>query len=374
MKTFTYLAKAATFATAAVLMTPADLAEACTGITLRGADGTVVRARTMEWASFDLEAEISVFPRGYQFTADNMPDGHRGRSWEARYGMVATTGMGRPVAVDGINEAGLSAGAFYLPGFSEFPPFDPADAENTIAPTDVVAFVLAQYATLDEVREGLDGIRVAALSDPSLGFPAPLHTVVTDRQGNSIVIEIVEQEMRIHDAPLGVITNSPTYDWHMTNLRNYLNLSGTALPHRTAGEIDFAPLGAGSGMLGLPGDFTPPSRFVRAVAFTQNARPTEGGFDTVRESFRILDNFNVPVEAVANSEHAQEANLVLSATQFTTAADTRNLRFYYHTMHNRQLRMVDLNEIDFANIGTDVISRPVDPGRDPGVETLSLVD
>ncbi|MFZ0725270.1 MAG: linear amide C-N hydrolase [Desulfobacterales bacterium] len=97
--------------------------------------------------------------------------------------------------------------------------------------------------------------------------------------------------------PLGVITNSPSFDWHMTNLRNYINLSAVALPTKKIEDLDFAPLGGGSGMIGLPGDFTPPSRFVRAIAWSQTTRPMEKSDEAIYDLFRIRDNFNVPLGA-----------------------------------------------------------------------------
>ena len=125
----------------------------------------------------------------------------------------------------------------------------------------------------------------------------PVHYLVTDASGKAIVIEFLKGELKVFDAPLGVLTNAPSYDWHETNMRNYVNLSPVALPDKKIENLDFKPLGGGSGMIGLPGDFTPPSRFVRAVAFTQTARPTKTGGESMYELFRILDNFNVPLGA-----------------------------------------------------------------------------
>ena len=104
-------------------------------------------------------------------------------------------------------------------------------------------------------------------------------------------------QLKVYDAFLGVITNSPTYDWHLTNLRNYLHLSPDARQTMALGDLNLTPLGAGSGMLGLPGDYTPPSRFVRATALTASARPLKTSTDAVFEAFRILDNFNIPLGA-----------------------------------------------------------------------------
>ena len=98
-----------------------------------------------------------------------------------------------------------------------------------------------------------------------------MHFVVHDRSGKSVVIEPTDKTLKIFDNPLGVMTNSPTFDWHMTNLRNYINLTVTNVPPIDLGGVTLAQFGQGSGLRGLPGDFTPPSRFVRAVAFSQSA-------------------------------------------------------------------------------------------------------
>ena len=199
-------------------------------------------------------------------------------------------------------------------------------------------------------------------------------TFISDNseRNKSIVIEWLDGEVKIFEAQLGVITNAPSYDWHMTNLRNYINLSPVALPTKNIDELDFSPLGGGSGMIGLPGDFTPPSRFVRAVAFSQTARKTNGGYDTVRETFRILDNFNVPANAAEGADDSLESNdVMMSATQITTAADLKNKVFYFHTQFNRRVRMLDLKRIDFSKIGPNMISQPADKTKDEDIIDLT---
>jgi choloylglycine hydrolase len=118
--------------------------------------------------------------------------------------------------------------------------------------------------------------------------------------------------------------------------------------------MDFAPLGGGSGMIGLPGDNTPPSRFVRAVAFSQTARPTPTGQETVYELFRMLDNFNLPLGS-AEGEGEEKTKGMRSSTIWTTVYDTKNKVMYYHTQHNRRVRVVDLSEIDFASLREQVL-------------------
>ncbi|MCB4458413.1 linear amide C-N hydrolase [Leisingera sp. McT4-56] len=345
---------------------------ACTGIMLTGADGSIIRARTAEWGPFDLETKINVVPKGFVYSAGEMPDGAEGASWTGRFGVVGISMLDHGAPADGINETGLTAGLFYLPGFTDYQEYLPELAGNSIPGDLLASYVLSNFETVDEVRAGLEGIRVVSVVDETLGFPFPLHMLVADRLGGRIVVEYIDGELTIFEAPLGVITNSPTYDWHMTNLNNYVNLSALSIPQVEAAGVTFAPLGAGSGMIGLPGDFTPPSRFVRAVAFSQTARETEGGYDTVREAFRILDNFNIPADAAEGADDdVQSEDLLFSATQVTTASDSQNLTYYYHTMYDRTVHMVDLKQIDFGAMGGEMIVFPTSGDREPTIVDMT---
>ena len=158
-----------------------------------------------------------------------------------------------------------------------------------------------------------------------------------------MVLEYVGGELKVHDNPFGVMANSPTFEWHMTNLGNY----GTP-SKKNMEKIDFAGkeikgLGQGSGMLGLPGDFTPPSRFVRAVAFSKTAQPVEKAKDGVLQAFHILNQFDIPKGAAQDIEHGQE---VYDYTLRTSAADLNNLRYYYRTFDTSRIRMVDIKAAD----------------------------
>ena len=252
-----------------------------------------------------------------------------------------------------MNEKGLSVNVFYHPGFAEYPAYDPANAAQTLSSLDVAQYLLTTAASVDEARNAMAKVKVIGVVRPAIGIAPPIHLIVTEPRGKAIVIEFARKEVEIFDAPLGVITNSPTYDWHMTNLRNYINLSPVAIPSRDIADLNFAPLGAGSGMIGLPGDFTPPSRFVRAVAFAKTARPTPDGEETMYEAFRILDNFNLPLGA-AEGDGDVKVKGMRSATLWTTAYDTKNLVLQYHTMHNRRVRQIDLKKIDFAKLQSEV--------------------
>jgi choloylglycine hydrolase len=354
--------------TVALIGAQAPSALGCTGIRLIAADGSTVYGRTMEWGAFDLNSRVAVVPRGHKFTGLT-PDGPNGKTWTTKYGIVALDMLEHDWFADGMNEAGLAVGMFYHPGFAEYPEYDPAKADDTIGAPDVVGYLLAQFATIEEVKSALEDLRVVGVTEALVGVADPAHWIVTEPSGKSIVIEYAGGEVRFFDNPLGVITNAPTYDWHMINLRNYLNLSAVALPTRSLEEMDFAPLGAGSGMIGLPGDNTPPSRFVRAVAWSQTARPTRKSSETVYEVLRILDNFNLPLGGAEGSDVGGDTEGMRSSNIWTTTWDLDDEVLYFHTQHNRRLRKVSLDGVDFS--GDEIQHIPLDKQKSQDVDDLT---
>lgn len=342
---------------------------ACTGLTLKAKDGAVLYGRTMEWGLFDLNSHVVVVPRHYTFTG-HTPDKKPGVKWQGSHGFVGLDGLDYEVYFDGMNEKGLAVGGFYHPGFAEYQAYEPEKASECMGPGDVIAYLLSTCATVDEAKDAIAKVRVTAVVAPPIGIPPPAHYLVTEPSGKAVVIEYLKGNPRIFDAPLGVITNAPTYDWHEINLRNYLNLSAVALPSRKIDEMDFAPLGAGSGMIGLPGDFTPPSRFVRAVAFSKSARQTPTGEETVYEVFRILDNFNVPLGAAAGEGEVATKGM-RSSTIWTSVWDTKNMALYYHTQNNRRVRQVDLKKVDFT--AKERLRFPLDVEKKQDIEDVTPV-
>ncbi len=276
----------------AVIMAVALPALACTGIRLTAADGTVVPARTLEFA-IDLHSDVIVVPRGYARTGTT-PDGKEALKWTSKYASVGANGVGMPVLFDGFNEKGLYAGLFYFPTSAGYMPYAAADAGKTIAPWELGSWMLENFASVEEVKANIGSIVVPAVVYQQWGFAPEVHFVVHDASGDSAVIEYVGGKLNLYDNPLGVFTNSPAFDWQTTNLRNYVNFSLNNAPPVKLGSVVLKPFGQGSGMLGMPGDFTPPSRFVRAVAFTQSVFQPSTGDAAVLEAFHILNNFDIP--------------------------------------------------------------------------------
>ena len=324
--------------------------------------------RTLEWGSFDLKLRLVIVPRGFKFSA-SMPDGTPGMVWRGKYGVVGIDAVEKDIVVDGMNEKGLAVGLFYHPGFAEYQLFDPALSATTMGPTDLGQYLLSTCATVDEIRAAIKQVRVVAVIEPCSASPRRFTSLQRSPVEKPLSLSISRVSSSSSTAPLGVITNAPSYDWHETNLRNYVNLSPVALPGRKIDELDFRPLGGGSGMIGLPGDFTPPSRFVRAVAFSKTARPTQTGDETVYELFRILDNFNVPLGA-AEGTGEEKTHGMRSSTIWTTAYDTKNLVMYYHTQHNRRVRKVDLARVDFEK-PREIVRFPLDKEKKQDIEDVT---
>ena len=317
---------------------------ACTGITLHSKDSACVLARTIEWGGSDLNSRYVIVPRGYK-QQSFLPSGKtNGMEFSARYGYVGLSVQQKDFVVEGLNETGLSAGLFYFPGYGKYEEYNEALCATSITDLQLVSWVLGNFKTVSEVKEGIKNIHVIAI-DPRA---STVHWRFADVSGSQLVLEIVNGKFCFYDNTLGVLTNSPGFEWQMTNLNNYVNLYPGSAKTDELRNLKLAPFGAGSGFLGLPGDVTPPSRFVRA-AFHQSTAPQQNtALETVLQGFQILNNFDIPI-GIEFSKDEDIADIP-SATQWTSVTDLKNRKIYYRTMYNSAIRCIDLNTINFGKI------------------------
>ncbi|MFO0917633.1 MAG: choloylglycine hydrolase family protein [Planctomycetaceae bacterium] len=322
---------------------------ACTGITIKPKDGSVVFARTLEFAA-DLKSNVIVVPRGRE-SVGTAPGNQPGLRWKNKYAAVGANAFGLPVIIDGLNDQGLHVGLFYFPGFAKYQQVTAQDSGKALAPWELGSYLLGTCRDINEATAAAKGVLVGEVVQPDMGIVPPAHYIVTDAGGNSVVLEYVEGKLLIHANPFGVMSNAPTFDWHMTNLGNYVTLSKKNVERVDLAGNEIKGLGQGSGMLGLPGDFTPPSRFVRAVAYSKTALPVTTAKEGVLQAFHILNQFDIPKGAAQGVEHGQE---VYDYTLWTSAADLKNLRYYFRTYDNSRIRMVDMKtlDLDAKAIGT----------------------
>ena len=316
-------------------------ASACTGISLSSADGCHIQARTIENATEPLPSHWVVIPRGHKIQSFT-PTGRNGLAFEAKYGVLGLTVVREEFIAEGINEEGLSAGLFFFPDYGSYQKYEPSHNAITLGDLQVVTWILSRFATIDQLKQGIDEVRIVGLDKTAV-----VHWRIGERSGRQVVMEIVGGKIEFFENTVGVITNSPGFKWHLTNLNNYINLYPGSAPDHKLSQQPLHAIGGNSGFLGLPGDATPPSRFVRAAFYRATAPQQPTGEQTILQAFHLLNNFDVPI----GIEHpAGKAPDMPSATQWTSAIDLTRRRVYYKTAYNNTIRCIDLAQIDFGRV------------------------
>ena len=329
---------------ACMALVGAQNSDACTGITLHAKDKSVVVGRTIDWSGTEMNNMYVVVPRDYT-QQSLLPSGKfGGMKFTSVYGFVGLAVEEPQFVVDGTNEAGLSAGLFYFPSYGKYQPYDESMDDSSIADFQLVSWILSRFSTIDEVREAIKNVRVINIDKRA----STVHWRITEKSGKQVILEIIDGKPTFYESKIGVLANSPGYPWHMTNLNNYVNLVPGGVGPTKMGPISLTAFGGGSGFLGLPGDFTPPSRFVRAAFLSQYALQRDTGYDSAMDAFHILNNFDVPLGP--QFAVGKAPNDMPSATQWTIVTDLNDGVIYYHTMFDRTVRSIDLAKIDFANV------------------------
>ena len=338
--------------------------QACTGITLRTAGNDVVTARTIEWAVDPLNTGYVVVPRGHKQQSFTPDGGQNGLRFRAKYGYVGLTVEQPEFVMDGINETGLAAGLFYFPAYGGYEPYDVSKREQTISDFQLVAWILSSFSTIDELQAALPSVSVVGIDPRS----STVHWRITEPSGRQVVLEITGGQPHFYENTLGVLTNAPGFEWHLTNLNNYINLMTGTIQTRQIGDLTLTAFGGGGGLHGIPGDMTPPSRFVRAAFFQASAPKLKTTEETVNQAFHILNNFDIPIGIqVAQGQIAPD---MPSATQLTIATDLANHRIYFRTMYNATIRCINLSDINFRRV--KYTAAPLDVTKTQPVEVISI--
>ncbi len=308
----------------------------CTGLQLKADDGSIVFARTMEFG-IDINSEVIVIPRNHALKA-HCDNGHE---WQSKYAVVGANAEGLPLIADGVNEKGLAGGLFYFAKYAGYQAVD--KGESALTSVDLATWMLTQYASVAEVKEAVQKIKVSDAIFKKWGFTLPVHYIFNDPTGACLVIEYIDGKINLHDNKLGVFANTPDFNWHLTNCSNYINLRPKDYDPIELSGNEVHGTGHGSGFLGMPGDFTPASRFIRVAAFKHTSAPTKDAHDTMLQAFHILNNFDIPFGAVRAET---DGVIYTSSTLWTSAQDCTHQRYYFHTYDNRRIRFVDLNQCD----------------------------
>lgn len=331
--------------TSIAIFTMNNTAIACTSFRLTGTDGTILISRSMEFA-MDMHSNIRNQVQGQTFT-NKAPDGKPAATWKNKYGYIYLDGMNVDRAIDGMNEKGLSFEALLLPGMTEYQTVPAGKDKQAIPYLSMGDWVLGNFQSVDEVKQALANVYVYSQKLPELGeIIFPLHFSVYDRSGKSIVVEFTKGQMQIYDNDIGMMTNSPTYDWQVTNLRSYLNLTPYLPDPITSAGITFSATGQGAGSFGLPGDPSPPSRFVKTVFSKKYALAGTDVESTINLAEHLMNDVDIAVGTTrAKEPNGQES---MDYTQWVVMKDLTHKVFYYRSYKDLTLRKIAMDKIDFS--------------------------
>jgi len=320
--------------------------QACSVFRVTAKDGTIISGRTMEFG-FDFKYAMITVPRGKAFVSP-APDESAGLKWKTKYGYVANNVFGEEAAIsDGLNEAGLSFSMLIYETDMQWQTISPKDKPAALAHFMFGSWVLGNFSTVDEVANAVKKIKVFGYKNPQVGgLVVPGHFVMHDAAGGCIVIEYERGELRVYDNPLGIMTNAPNFPWMLTNLRNYVGMTHNQTePQNFSGTI-IKPTGHGAGMFGLPGDITPPSRFVRLAVMSRFADQPDHAEGALNLAQHLVSTIHIVKGMVVDRD--KDGKITASeTTQWSSYRDLTNRVYYYRTYDNFNLRKIDLKRLDF---------------------------
>ncbi len=318
---------------------------ACTAVDIVALDKSVVAGRTMEWA-FDMQWTLVSFPKGTPVILSAPPALKLpATTVPSKFAMVGVSAAVIPggAILEGQNSQGLGMSGNFLPGFTQYQTVTAHDRSYV----SILAFgqwALGNLASVAEVRAALPTLKV--WTDPSLPSgptPPTIHFIFTDRSGAGVVVEYVNGELRMHDNVAHVLTNAPTYDWHLLNLRNYLNLGTLGVASMKVGDSNVTALGQGGGVIGIPGDYTPPARFVRASFMRHNVPKPANAADAAQAIAHVLNTVDIPLGIAQSREGGQ---VVSDYTQWVAIKDlTHNKLMIADYSHRTTFVTLDLDVI-----------------------------
>ncbi|WP_035558456.1 linear amide C-N hydrolase [Burkholderia sp. 9120] len=329
----------------------------CTDFLLKAADGSVVNGRSMEFGA-ELNSRFLVVGRGTPMHSTT-PDLSHGLRWTCKHGMVAINAFNLPIATDGVNEAGLSVGVLWLPGITQYAS-TASDPSRALFVGQLANWLLASFATVGEVREGLSGVDIWG-GGKAVEQRLPVHFAVHDRHGHSIVIEFTDKSGKptVYDNPAAVLTNAPAFPWHLSNIDNFVGLHARDAEPLEAGHTAFSPCGHGSGMRGLPGDSTPPSRFIRAFYLKRFATQPADAASARNLALHLLNTVDIPLGTSRSlpENGKTEDDYTQWAVVKTLTAPSLGIRTYGNTT----LMEIDLKQIDLETPGERTYPVPTEP-------------
>ncbi len=306
----------------------------CTAITYRTKDHYFGRNLDLEYS---YNETVTITPRNHPFVFRKTArmDHHY-----AMIGMAYVVGND-PLYYEATNEKGLSIAGLNFPGNACYYP--EVEGKDNITPFELIPWLLGQCSTLKEVRLLLDRINVVNVPYSDQLPLSPLHWMISDSEG-SITLECVKDGMKVYENPVEVLTNNPPFDYHMMNLNHYMQVSPGKPLNLFCPSIDLTPCSLGMGGLGLPGDLSSTSRFVRAAFHRLNAVSGESESESVSQFFHMLSSVHHTRGCSVVSEGVYEI------TFYSSCCNTTKGVYYYRTYNNSQITAVNMYQEDLDGV------------------------
>lgn len=265
----------------------------------------------------------------------------------SRYGMIgmALVTEGVPLYFEATNERGLSGAGLNFPGNAFYPEYQLG--KDNVAPFEFIPWILGHCASVDEAKVRMEKLNLVNVSFSKELPVSPLHWMFSDLE-KSIVVESVREGLKIHDNPFQVLTNNPPFEYHQTRMSDYMGLTVGSLDMRFSKELPMGNYSLGMGALGLPGDFSSPSRFARASFVKENSVSSKDERSSVNQFFHILDAVAMPRGCVW-TENGYEY------TRYSSCCDANRGIYYWKTYENTVVRMVQMREDDLLQKNLKII-------------------
>ncbi len=302
----------------------------CTAVTYYTKDHYFGRNLDLEYS---YKETVTITPRNYEFKFRKVDDI---KSHFAMIGM-AYVSEGYPLYYDAINEKGLGMAGLNFPENADYKEI--VDGKNNIAPFEFIPYILSTCSNVEEAKDELKNINIANINFSESLPASPLHWIIADKE-KSITVESVKDGLKVYENPVGVLTNNPTFDIHMFNLNNYMGLSTEQPENNFSKKLNLNKYSRGMGGLGLPGDLSSASRFVKATFTKMNSLSGDTESESISQFFQILGSVNQQRGLVHMGNNMYEITIYSSCCNLDKGI------YYYTTYENSQITGVDMNKED----------------------------
>ncbi len=300
----------------------------CTAVTYKTKDHYFGRNLDLEYS---YNETVTITPRNYEFKfrkVENIKNHY------AIIGM-AYVASNFPLYYDAINEKGLGMAGLNFPENADYKEIE--NGKNNIAPFEFIPYILSQCANIEEVKKLLQNINIARINFSEELPASPLHWIIADKE-KSITVESIKDGLKIYDNPVGILTNNPTFDIQLFNLNNYMYLSTEQTVNNFSKELNLSPYSRGMGAMGMPGDLSSMSRFVKATFTKMNSKSGDTESESISQFFHILGSVYQQRGCVHMGEGKYEITIYSSCCNMDKGI------YYYTTYENSQITGIDMNK------------------------------